>query len=129
MLVQLALALTLCIIATIQPLLMELAKRGNGGHTPFHTPSAVFYTEAIKLVIALCTWGYQARTNPHFSPFTLALALILTLTCARGATRRGLTLTLTLAQALTLTLTLTLTITCASGATRRGRSSTLGSIP
>eukprot|EP00964_Phaeocystis_antarctica_P145181 scaffold111187_cov54-Phaeocystis_antarctica.AAC.1 len=41
MLVQLALALTLCIIATIQPLLMELAKRGNGGHTPFHTPSAM----------------------------------------------------------------------------------------
>ena len=65
MLVQLGLALTLCIIATIQPLLMELAKRGNGGHTPFHTPSAVFYTEAIKLVIALCTWGYQARTHPH----------------------------------------------------------------
>ena len=68
MLVQLGLALTLCIIATIQPLLMELAKRGNGGHTPFHTPSAVFYTEAIKLVIALCTWGYQARTNPRPHP-------------------------------------------------------------
>ena len=49
-------------IATIQPLLMEVAKRGNGGHTPFHTPSAVFYTEAIKLVIALCTWCYQKRT-------------------------------------------------------------------
>ena len=60
--VQLVLALTLCLIATVQPLLMEFAKRGNGGHTPFHTPSAVFYTEAIKLVIALCTWGYQART-------------------------------------------------------------------
>ncbi len=52
--VQAGFALLLCVIATLQPLLMECAKRGNGGHAPFHTPSAVFLTEALKLVIALC---------------------------------------------------------------------------
>tara|TARA_B110001452_G_scaffold137328_1_gene114175 strand:+ start:91 stop:1131 length:1041 start_codon:yes stop_codon:yes gene_type:complete len=60
-LVQLGFALLLCLIATLQPLLMEVAKRGNGGHAPFHTPSAVFYTEAVKLVIALGVWAAQTR--------------------------------------------------------------------
>ena len=32
------------------------------GKAPFHTPTAVFVTEAIKLVIALCTWLCQYRT-------------------------------------------------------------------
>ena len=60
-LTQLIAASALCIIATAQPLLLELAKRGNYGKTPFHTPSAVFFTEAVKLVIALVTWLYQYR--------------------------------------------------------------------
>ena len=78
MLVQLVLAMTLCIIATVQPLLMEFVKRGNGGHTPFHTPSAVFYTEAIKLVVALCIWGYQARTLEYtgLENFRLSTAVV-----------------------------------------------------
>jgi len=91
MLVQLVLALTLCVIATIQPLLMEFAKRGNDGHTPFHTPSAVFYTEAIKLVIALCTWGYQARTLEYtgLENFRLSTAVVFAVPAALFAAQNN----------------------------------------
>ena len=61
-LVQLSAASALCIIATLQPLLLELAKRGNHGRTPFHTPTAVLVTEFMKLLIALGTWLCQYRT-------------------------------------------------------------------
>ena len=64
-LLQVTLAVALCLIATAQPLLLETAKRGNGGQTPFHAPSAVFYTEAIKVVIALSTWMWQCRTASY----------------------------------------------------------------
>ena len=60
--VQLAAASALCVIATAQPLQLELAKRGNQGTTPFHTPTAVLVTEVIKLFIALGTWLCQYRT-------------------------------------------------------------------
>ena len=72
---QLAASSALCIIATAQPLLLELAKRGNDGKTPFHAPTAVFVTEVIKLVIALTTWLYQYSTleykgTENFRPVT-----------------------------------------------------------
>ena len=91
MLIQIALALALCVIATIQPLLMEFAKRGNGGHTPFHTPSAVFYTEAIKLVIALCTWCYQKRTLEYtgLENFRLSTALVFAVPAALFAAQNN----------------------------------------
>ena len=91
MLIQIALALALCVIATIQPLLMEVAKRGNGGHTPFHTPSAVFYTEAIKLVIALCTWCYQKRTLEYtgLENFRLSTALVFAVPAALFAAQNN----------------------------------------
>ena len=90
-LIQIALALALCMIATIQPLLMEVAKRGNGGHTPFHTPSAVFYTEAIKLVIALCTWCYQKRTLEYtgLENFRLSTALVFAVPAALFAAQNN----------------------------------------
>ena len=92
-LVQLVLAFTLCIIATIQPLLMEYAKRGNLGHTPFHTPSAVFYTEAIKLLVALCIWGFQAKSGAieytGLENFRLSSALVFAVPAALFAAQNN----------------------------------------
>jgi len=56
---QLTLALMLCFFSTALPLLMELAKARNGGSAPFHTPSMVFYTEVVKLVVSLVVYGVQ----------------------------------------------------------------------
>ena len=59
---QLCLALALCTASTAQPILMELAKsRNTEGRAPFHTPSMVFYTEALKTLVALGTYSYQLR--------------------------------------------------------------------
>lgn len=48
---------TLTIFSTMQAILVERCK--VNGRVPFHTPSAVLYTEAIKLVIALLVWRWQ----------------------------------------------------------------------
>ena len=56
---QAALALTLCILTTAQPILMEVAKARNHGQAPFHTPSMVFYTEALKMVVAAVVYAVQ----------------------------------------------------------------------
>ena len=52
MLAKLLSAVALTVLASTQSLLVELAKSRNGGATPF-TPSAVFFTELLKLLIAL----------------------------------------------------------------------------
>jgi len=49
-------ALALTVLAATQSLLVEWAKIGNGGVTPFDTPSAVFFTELLKLLIAMTFW-------------------------------------------------------------------------
>ena len=55
-----SLALALCTFSTAQPILMELAKARNPqGKAPFHTPSMVFYTEALKTLVALAMYCYQ----------------------------------------------------------------------
>ena len=54
-----AAGLTLTIFSTAQSLLVEWAKKTHGGSIPFHTPSAVLYTEALKLVISAAIWWRQ----------------------------------------------------------------------
>ena len=56
MLAKLLSAVALTVLASTQSLLVELAKSRNGGATPFDTPSAVFFTELLKLLIALGLW-------------------------------------------------------------------------
>ena len=56
---QLVLALMLCTFSSAQPLLMEYAKVRNGGNVPFHTPSIVFYTESLKVVVAAGVYAVQ----------------------------------------------------------------------
>ena len=57
--VQFAAASVLTIFTTAQSVLVELVK--VDGHIPFHTPSAVMYTEAMKLCVALSIWAWQCR--------------------------------------------------------------------
>ena len=44
-----AVCAVLAVFQAAQSLLVEVSKRDNGGRVPFHTPSAVFYTDALKL--------------------------------------------------------------------------------
>ena len=83
----------LCLIATLQPLLMEVAKRGNGGHAPFHTSSAVFYTEAVKLVVAFGVWAAQARHLEYngLERFRASTALAYAVPAALFAVQNNLT--------------------------------------
>ena len=71
-------ALALTVLASTQSLLVELAKSLNGGATPFDTPSAVFFTELLKLLIALALWlrerpslEYDGLSGWQFTPFLL----------------------------------------------------------
>ena len=48
-----------------QSLLVELSKRDHGGRVPFHMPSAVFYTDALKFTLASLAWLWQCRTREH----------------------------------------------------------------
>mmetsp|Transcript_63678 Transcript_63678/g.105886 ORF Transcript_63678/g.105886 Transcript_63678/m.105886 type:complete len:337 (+) Transcript_63678:115-1125(+) len=52
---QVVAAAALTFFSTAQAILVELAK--VDGKMRFHTPSAVFYTEILKLFIALTVWG------------------------------------------------------------------------
>ena len=51
-----AAGLTLTIFSTAQSLLVEWAKTIHGGKIPFHTPSAVLYTELLKLLVSTAIW-------------------------------------------------------------------------
>ena len=54
----------LTLMTASQSLLAELAKRANPHHKfGFHTASAVFYTEALKFVIAVSVWRYQVSAG------------------------------------------------------------------
>ena len=57
-----AAGLTLMIFSTAQSLLVEWAKTIHGGKIPFHTPSAVLYTELLKLLVSTAIWC-AARTD------------------------------------------------------------------
>ena len=54
-----AAGLTLTVFSTAQSLLVEWAKKTHGGKIPFHTPSAVLYTELLKLVVSSAIWFRQ----------------------------------------------------------------------
>ena len=54
---QVLAATALTTLATMQSILVEEAK--VNGRVHFHMPSAVFYTEVIKLAIAFALWQYQ----------------------------------------------------------------------
>lgn len=56
---QLSLAVTLCFTSTLLPLIMQWTKLRNGGEVPFHTPTAVLYTEALKAVVATTVYAIQ----------------------------------------------------------------------
>ena len=78
MLAKLLSAVALTVLASTQSLLVELAKSLNGGATPFDTPSAVFFTELLKLLIALALWlrerpslEYDGLSGWQFTPFLL----------------------------------------------------------
>lgn len=60
--VQAVLALTLCVFTIACPILMELTKLRNHATVPFHTPTMVFYTESLKLVVATAIYGVQWPT-------------------------------------------------------------------
>lgn len=57
--VQFAAASALTLFTTAQSVLIELVK--VDGHIPFHIPSAVLYTELVKLFVALLIWSWQCR--------------------------------------------------------------------
>ena len=58
-LVQIGAAVALTVFSASQSLMVELVK--VNGKVPFHTPTAVLYTEGIKLVVSLSVWAWQLR--------------------------------------------------------------------
>ena len=69
---------TLTIMTSMQSILIEFAKYNSNGIIPFHTPSAVFYTELIKFVVAGAVWLWQRPTLPYtgLEDFTLYQAAL-----------------------------------------------------
>eukprot|EP00966_Prymnesium_polylepis_P306408 7080365-Prymnesium_polylepis.1 len=73
--VQLAAASMLTLFTTAQSVLVELVK--VDGHIPFHTPSAVLYTELVKLCVALAVWGWQYPTLEYTGLENMRLSSVL----------------------------------------------------